>query len=79
MYLPCIITAQFPITIHRHCWQMCLMREKVTESYPNDLGELLAHVQKEHKTGYIISRFLLNAQEDGVLFDFYKTYIEILV
>lgn len=63
---------------HKHCWLMCLMREKVTEGYPNDLGKLLAHVQKEHKTGYIISRFLLNAQEDGVLFDFYKTYIEIL-
>lgn len=63
---------------HKHCWLTCLMREKVTEGYPNDLSELLTHVQKEHKTGYIISRFLLCAQKDGVLYDFYKTYIEIL-
>ena len=56
----------------------CLMREKVGGDYPNNLAKLLSHVQKEHKTGYIISRFLLCAQEDGVLYDFYKTYIEIL-
>ena len=56
----------------------CLMREKVGGDYPNNLTELLTHVQKEHKTGYIISRFLLCAQEDGVLYDFYKTFIEIL-
>lgn len=56
----------------------CLMKEKVADGYPNNLEELLEQVQKEHKTGYIISRFLLCAQEDGVLYDFYKTYIEIL-
>ena len=63
---------------HRHTWLTCLMKEKVVDDYPNDLPQLLAHVQKEHKTGDIISRFLLCAQENGILYDFYKTYIEIL-
>ena len=56
----------------------CLMREHVTEGYPNNLPELLTKVQKEHDTGYVISRFLLRGQEDGEIIDYYKTYIEIL-
>ena len=54
------------------------MREKVGGDYPNNLAELLTHVQKEHQTGYIISRFLLCAQENGILYDYYKTFIEIM-
>ena len=54
-----------------------LFEEKVSE-LERQQWELLAQVQKKHKTGAIISRFLLNAQENGVLYDFYKTYIEIL-
>lgn len=61
-----------------HKYISCLMREKVGGGYPNNLAELLTHVQKEHKTGYIISRFLLCAQENGILYDFYKTFIEIM-
>lgn len=56
----------------------CLMRERVKEGYPNNLPELLTKVQKEHDTGYVISRFLLRGQEDGEIMDYYKTYIEIL-
>ncbi|MBS6396051.1 MAG: MerR family transcriptional regulator [Clostridiales bacterium] len=56
----------------------CLMKEEITDGYPNNLEELVEQVQKTYKTGYIISRFLLCAQEDGKLYDFYKTYIEIL-
>lgn len=63
---------------NHHKYITCLMREKVGGDYPNNLSELLAHVQKYHKTGSIISRFLLCAQEDGILYDFYKTFIEIL-
>ncbi|MGN0343327.1 MAG: MerR family DNA-binding transcriptional regulator [Lachnospiraceae bacterium] len=63
---------------HRHTYITCLMKEKVSKDYPNNLKELLSHVQKEHQTGYIISRFLLSAQEDDILYDYYKTYIEIL-
>lgn len=55
-----------------------LMREEVSENFPNDLQKHLAHIQKNHKTGDIISRFLLCAQEDGKTFDFYKTFVEIL-
>lgn len=56
----------------------CLMKENVSENFTNNLPELLAHVQRKYKTGYIISRFLLRAREENSLFDFYKTFIEIL-
>lgn len=56
----------------------CLMKEEISKDYPNNLSNLLKTVQAEYKTGYIISRFLLCAQENGKLYDFYKTYIEIL-
>ena len=55
-----------------------LMREEVTAGFPNDLAEHLAHIQKSHRTGAIISRFLLCAQENGKIYDFYKTFVEIL-
>lgn len=41
------------------------MKEEVTVGFPNDLAEHLTHVQKSHRTGAIISRFLLCAQENG--------------
>jgi len=55
-----------------------LMKEEVTVGFPNDLAEHLTHVQKSHRTGSIISRFLLCAQENGKIYDFYKTFVEIL-
>ena len=55
-----------------------LMKEEVTAGFPNDLAEHLSHIQKSHRTGAIISRFLLCAQENGKIFDFYKTFVEIL-
>lgn len=55
----------------------CLMKEEVTKGYPNNLAELLSHIQKTHRTGHIISRFLLRAEENGKLYDFYKTFVEI--
>ena len=55
-----------------------LMKEEVTAGFPNDLAEHLTHVQKSHRTGSIISRFLLCAQENGKIYDFYKTFVEIL-
>lgn len=55
-----------------------LMKEEVTAGFPNDLAEHLAHVQESHCTGAIISRFLLCAQENGRIFDFYKTFVEIV-
>lgn len=57
---------------------ICLLKEEITDHFPNNLPELLAHVHKKYKTGYIISRFLLCAKECGKLYDFYKTYIEII-
>ena len=55
-----------------------LMKEEVTTGFPNDLSEHLAHIQKSYRTGAIISRFLLCAQENGKTYDFYKTFVEIL-
>ena len=55
-----------------------LMSEEVTAGFPNDLAKHLAHIQKSHRTGAIISRFLLCAQENGKIYDFYKTFVEIL-
>ena len=57
---------------------VCLMKEEVTEGYPNNLGEILHTLQKKYNTGYIISRFLLCAKENDKTYDFYKTYIEII-
>ena len=55
-----------------------LMREEVTAGFPNDLAKHLAHIQKSHCNGAIISRFLLCARENGKIYDFYKTFVEIL-
>ena len=44
---------------------------------PNDLPGHLLNIQKTHKTGAMISRFLLCAQEDGKVYDFYRTFVEI--
>lgn len=61
-----------------HSYVSCLMRERVTKGYPNNLAELLAKVQETYETGYIISRFLFRGQENGEVIDYYKTFIEIL-
>lgn len=55
-----------------------LMKEEITAGFPNDLPCHLAQIQKTHRTGSIISRFLLCAQEHGRTYDFYKTFVEIL-
>ena len=54
-----------------------LMREEVTENFPNDLQVHLSHIQSRYKTGEVISRFLLCAQENDKVIDFYKTFVEI--
>lgn len=55
-----------------------LMKEEIADGFPNDLQKHLLHIQSRHKTGAIISRFLLCAQEEGKVYDFYKTFVEIL-
>ncbi len=55
-----------------------LMKEEITDGFPNDLQKHLLYIQSSHKTGAIISRFLLCAQENGKVYDFYKTFVEIL-
>lgn len=61
-----------------HTYITCLMKEEITDGYPNNLSELLAHIQKNYRTGSVISRFLLCARENGKLYDFYKTFVEII-
>ena len=58
----------------------CLMKEEVTEGFPNNLSKLIDYVKTKYNinTGFIISRFLLCAMENGKLYDFYKTFIEII-
>ena len=55
-----------------------LLREEVTEGFPNNLHEHLSRIQESHRTSAIISRFLLCAQENGKTYDFYKTFVEII-
>lgn len=55
-----------------------LMKEEIADGFPNDLQEHLLHIRSGHKTGAMISRFLLGAREDGKVYDFYKTFVEIL-
>lgn len=55
-----------------------LLREEVTAGFPNNLYEHLSHIQESYRTGAIISRFLLCAQENGKIYDFYKTFVEII-
>lgn len=54
-----------------------LMREEISEGFPNDLKEHLAIIEKQYHTGAVISRFLLCAKENGKVYDFYKTFVEI--
>ena len=63
---------------HGGTYVAALMRETVQPDYPNDLAAVLATVQREYSTGIVISRFLARAREDGVLYDFYKCYVEIV-
>lgn len=55
-----------------------LMKEEISNGYPNDLQQKLGEVQKTYRTGSIISRFLLCGHENGKTYDFYKTFVEIL-
>ncbi len=56
----------------------CLVQESVPDDYRSNLPELLSYIQKSHRTGTIISRFLLRAAENNVVYDFYQTFVEIL-
>lgn len=55
-----------------------LMKEEIADGFPNDLQKHLLYIQSSHKTGAMISRFLLCAQENGKVYDFYKTFVEVL-
>lgn len=55
-----------------------LMKEEIADGFPNDLRKHLQYIQSSYKTGAVISRFLLCAQENGKVYDFYKTFVEIL-
>lgn len=55
-----------------------LMKEEITEGFPNDLQRQLQMIQQKYQTGAVISRFLVCAQEEGKIYDFYKTFVEII-
>ncbi|MGN0453457.1 MAG: MerR family transcriptional regulator [Ruminococcus sp.] len=55
-----------------------LMKEEITNGFPNDLQGHLQLIQQKYQTGAVISRFLVCAQEEGKIFDFYKTFVEII-
>lgn len=55
-----------------------LMKEEITEGFPNDLIRQLQLIQQKYRTGAVISRFLVCAQEEGKIYDFYKTFVEII-
>lgn len=61
-----------------HRYITFLMKEEIADGFPNDLQKHLLHIRSSHKTGAIISRFLLCAREDEKVYDFYKTFVEIL-
>ena len=63
---------------HGSRYVTCLMKEKITEGFPNNLPSLLQTVQKTHQTGDILSRFLLCAAEGEDTYDYYQTFIEII-
>lgn len=81
--IPAELTEQFPDS--QILWKKqsnkyitFLMKEEIADGFPNDLQKHLLHIQSSHKTGAMISRFLLCAKEDGKIYDFYKTFVEIL-
>lgn len=55
-----------------------LMKEEIIDGFPNDLQRKLQMIQQKHQTGAVISRFLVCAQEEGKVYDFYKTFVEII-
>lgn len=76
--LSCYPESQILWKKSRNSYIAYLLKETIAEGSPNNLEELLFHIQKKYHTGSIISRFLLYAQEDGQLYDFYKAFVEIL-
>lgn len=81
--IPSDLKGQFPDSQilwkkQRSRYIVFLMKEEIADGFPNDLQKHLLYIQSSHKTGAIISRFLLCAQEDGKIYDFYKTFVEIL-
>lgn len=61
-----------------HRYITFLMKEELTDGFPNDLQRQLQTIQQKHRTGAVISRFLVCAQEEGKAYDFYKTFVEII-
>lgn len=55
-----------------------LMKEEITDGFPNDMQRQLQIIQRKYQTGAVISRFLVCAQEEGKIYDFYKTFVEII-
>lgn len=55
-----------------------LMKEEISDGFPNDLQRQLQEIQQKHQTGAVISRFLVCAQEEEKIYDFYKTFVEII-
>lgn len=81
--VPADLTGRFPAS--QILWKkqsnryiVFLMKEEIADGFPNDLRKHLQYIQRGHKTGAVISRFLLCAQEEGRVYDFYKTFVEIL-
>lgn len=59
----------FPITQvlwekSRHRYIACLMKEEVTEGFPNNLSQLLSQIQKTYHTGFYNQPILLRAKEN---------------
>jgi DNA-binding transcriptional MerR regulator len=61
-----------------HRYIAFLMKEEISDGFPNDLMEHLEKIQEKYQTGAVISRFLIEAREDRKIYDFYKTYVEIV-
>lgn len=55
-----------------------LIREWAERDYQSDVLESLSRIQSKHHTGVLLAQYLFTAEENGLLTDFLKGYIEIL-
>ena len=60
--------------------EICGMEASTPKQHHELFSEKIVELKRQHetyRTGAIISRFLLCAQENGKTYDFYKTFVEI--
>ncbi len=58
-------------------WLTFLIRERVEQNYASDVLDTLAEVRTMYRTGTLLARYLISANEGGERIDFLKAYLQV--